>query len=47
MSSVTGDSLVTAYDLQEFSEIMDDNEQIAVGSDIPFELHYYESFLQL
>ena len=36
MSVVTGDSLVTADDLQEFSEIMDDHEEIAVGSDIPF-----------
>lgn len=36
MSIATGGSLVTADDLQEFSEILEENEEIAVGSDIPF-----------
>ena len=38
MSIVTDDSLMTAEDLQEFSEIMNENEDevVTVGSDIPF-----------
>ena len=38
MSIVTSDSLVTAEDVQDFSEILNENEDevVAVGSDIPF-----------
>ena len=36
MSIVTGDSLVTAEDMQEFSDYIGSNEDGAAGSDIPF-----------
>lgn len=38
MSIVTGNSLVTAEDMQEFSEILNEAEEevVTVGSDIPF-----------
>ncbi len=36
MSIVTGDSLATAEDLQEFSEFMSTDEEMSVDSDIPF-----------
>lgn len=38
MSIVTGGSLMTAEDMQEFSEIIgeDGNEEVVAGSDIPF-----------
>lgn len=36
MSIVTGDSLVTAEDMQEFSDYIGSDEDGAAGSDIPF-----------
>lgn len=36
MSIVTGDSLLTAADAQEFGEIIDTGDELPIGSDVPF-----------